>query len=64
MNREINMLDRILKPIRGYDPEILRRISVKLKRQKKTDGESYAVGEMLHRAIIYLINEDLKIYDN
>ena len=55
-------LDNILEPIKNHDSELLRRVSEKLREAPILAENSieYAVGEMLYRAILYLIDEDLK----
>lgn len=55
-------IEHILEPIAGHDPELLRRVSGRLKEAPilAKDSIEYAVGEMLHRAIKYLIDEGME----
>lgn len=47
---------RILAPLRGHDPKALRAVAKRLKEEETegTDGEAWAVGEMVERAVMLL----------
>ncbi len=51
MNTYKTILHTIIEPIVGHDEEQLATIVTRL---KQTDGESWAVGEMLERALKYI----------
>ena len=59
LGTELEALRSIIDPIRDHDRSLLRKVATNL---KQTDGESWAVGEMLERACLYLDALDVSVH--